>query len=244
MRPTWLSGDRFWYRNTTSAGSEFIMVDPVRHTRGRAFDQTRIAAALSAATDTTYDPNRLPFTTFELAADGRTILVRVGARRFSCNPETSRCDAAVDDREAASGVRGGSGRNPGPRPEVLSPDGKRAAFIRDYNLWMRDVATRRETQLTRDGVEDFGYATDNAGWIRSDRATLLWSPDSKKIATFQQDERGVGKMYLVNTKVGHPELEAWNYPLPGDSIITTIQRVIIDVDAPKVIRLQMPADQH
>ena len=33
---------------------------------------------------------------------------------------------------------------------------------------------------------------------------LLWSPDSKKIATFQQDQRGVGEMYLVDTKVGHP----------------------------------------
>ena len=51
---------------------------------------------------------------------------------------------------------------------VVSPDGKRAVFIRDYNLWVRDVATRKERQLTRDGVKDFGYATDNAGWIRSD----------------------------------------------------------------------------
>jgi len=126
----------------------------------------------------------------------------------------------------------------------VSPDGKRAAFIRAYNLWVRDVATGHETQLTTDGVKDFGYATDNAGWIRSDRPILLWSPDSRKIATFQQDERGVGEMYLVNTKVGHPELEAWKYPLPGDSIITTIQRVIIDVEVPRVIRLQMPADQH
>ena len=47
---------------------------------------------------------------------------------------------------------------------MLSPDGKRAVFIRDWNLWVRDVATGQETQLTTDGVKDFGYATDNAGW--------------------------------------------------------------------------------
>src|SRR5688572_6878426 len=50
-----------------------------------------------------------------------------------------------------------------------SPDGKRAAFIREWNLWVRDLATGEEKQLTTDGVKDFGYATDNAGWIRSDR---------------------------------------------------------------------------
>ncbi|MCX6135097.1 MAG: DPP IV N-terminal domain-containing protein [Ignavibacteriales bacterium] len=127
---------------------------------------------------------------------------------------------------------------------VLSPDGKREAFIRDWNLWVRDVATKQEKQLTTDGVKDFGYATDNAGWTGSDRAILLWSPDSKKIATQQQDERNVGDMYLVETTVGHPKLRAWKYPLPGDSVVAMIHRVIIDVDAPRTVRLQMPPDFH
>src|SRR5205085_306409 len=83
----------------------------------------------------------------------------------------------------------------------------------------------KETLLTTDGVKDFGYATDNAGWTRSDRPIVVWSPDSRKIATFQQDQRGTGEMYLVDTKVGHPTLHAWKYPLPGDAAITTIERV-------------------
>ena len=179
-------------------------------------------------------------------AGGSDLIVVDPARalRSVCNPDTTRCDAAIDAGElvrarAEFSRKGGRGA-----PEIVSPDGRRAAFIRGYNLWVRDVATGRETRLTTDGVRDFGYATDNAGWIRSDRPILLWSPDSRRIATFQQDERGVGEMYLVSTKVGHPDLEAWKYPLPGDSIITTIQRVIIDVDAPRVTRLRMPADQH
>ncbi|MGV3707756.1 MAG: DPP IV N-terminal domain-containing protein [Gemmatimonas sp.] len=127
-----------------------------------------------------------------------------------------------------------------------SPDGSKLAFIRDWNLYVTDRATRKTTQLTTDGVKDFGYATDNAGWIHSDNAILLWSPDSKKIATFQQDQRGVREMYLVNTVAGHPKLEAWKYPLVGDRIISMIHRVIIDLSAaePRVIRLQMPVDQH
>src|SRR4029434_2684778 len=95
----------------------------------------------------------------------------------------------------------------GTPPSSMSPDGSKALFICDWNLWVRDVATGQEKQLTTDGVKDFGYATDNAGWAASDRAILLWSPDSKKIATQQQDERKVGDMFLVTTPVngGHPE---------------------------------------
>lgn len=135
-------------------------------------------------------------------------------------------------------------RRMGGRNEVLSPDGKKAILIKDYNLFVRDVATNKLTQLTTDGIKDYGYATDNAGWRHSDAPILRWSPDSKKIATFQQDQRNSKDMYLVTTNVGAPVLKAWKYPLPGDKQIATIRRVIIDVENPKVISLNIPADPH
>ena len=146
--------------------------------------------------------------------------------------------------EDTAGLNRPRGRRGVAGAAVASPDGKREAFIRDWNLWVRDVATKQEKQLTSDGAKDFGYATDNAGWSSSDRAVLLWSPDSKKIATQQQDERNVGEMYLVETRVGHPKLRAWKYPLPGDSIVAMIHRVIIEVDGPRTVRLQMLPDFH
>ena len=244
VRPTWLPNDRFWYRTNTPSGVEFILVDPGKGTRARAFDPAKLASGLSAAAGGTYSANQLPFNQIDVTPNG-TIRVRVAAKPYDCNPETGRCAAALDAGEtaAATGALGGRPAGNAP-PEIRAPDGKHAAFIRDYNLWVRDLATKQERQVTRDGVKYFGYATDNAGWIHSDRAVLTWSPDSRKIATFQQDERGVGMMYLTNTTAGHPTLHAWPYPLPGDSVITTIQRVVIDVDAAKVTRFQMPADEH
>ncbi len=131
-----------------------------------------------------------------------------------------------------------------PSGGVTSPNGKKAVFIKDWNLWVRDVASNAEKQLTFDGVKDYGYATDNAGWTMSDGPIVRWSPDSKKLATFQQDQRGVSDMYLVTTNVGAPVLKAWKYPLPGDKVIITIKRVIIDVENAKVISLNIPPDPH
>ncbi|MCU0649829.1 MAG: S9 family peptidase [Gemmatimonadaceae bacterium] len=182
-------------------------------------------------------------------ADGVTATVLVDPRR------RTRTDCTATPA-ACSGVSGLPGDNAPTtpagmpnrtgRPEVRSPDGTKAVFIRDWNLWMRDVATNRETQLTTDGVTDYGYATDNAGWVHSDRPVVRWSPDSKKIATFQQDQRRTGEMYLLLTAVGRPVLDRWKYPLPIDSVITMIERVIIDVSgpAPKTVRFQMAPDQH
>jgi dipeptidyl-peptidase 4 len=135
-------------------------------------------------------------------------------------------------------------RPPGGGNGIASPDGKRTVYIKDWNLWVRDIASGKETQLTTDGIKDFGYATDNAGWRKSERPILLWSPDSKKIATFQQDQRHVSDMYLVTTNVGAPKLEAWKYPLPQDKEVIKIDRVIIDVETGTVLRLKVAPDDR
>ena len=128
------------------------------------------------------------------------------------------------------------------RNEFLSPNGKLAAYIEDFNLWIRNTKTGKRIQLTFDGEKDYGYATNNAGWIQSKGPVLKWSPKSDKIATFRQDARGVGEMYLTTTNVGHPKLQAWKYALPGDEKIFEIERLIIDIKSKKIIKLKMKND--
>ncbi|MBW3655333.1 MAG: S9 family peptidase, partial [Gemmatimonadetes bacterium] len=234
-RPTWLEDGRFWYRATTPGGSAFFVVDPARRTREALFDPTRLASALAAVSGRPVQANQIP--PFELAKDSRSITVRAQNREWSCDLQAYTC-APADSSAAAPGA---------PENSSVSPDGRRAAFIRDFNLWEKDLATGVETQLTTGGVRDFGYATNNAGWVHGDDPVLTWSPDSRQIATFQHDGRGVSDMYLVSTNVGAPRLEAWKYPLPGDSVIFRIHRVIVSRGAdgrPRVVRLNMPPDQH
>jgi len=251
VRPNWLPGDQFWYLASTSKKSEFILVDPAKKTRTAAFDHQKLAEALSATTGNKYDASKLPFQTIGFAADGKSVSFSVDGKKWRYDlqanqlaPDTAPATDAGTTAPGRQGRGGGGGRGFGGGNDVVSPDGKLAAFIKDWNLWVRDVATEKQTQLTTDGIKDFGYATDNAGWKASDRPVLRWSPDSKKIATFKDDQRNVSDMYLVSTNVGKPTLRAWKYPLPGDKDIPMISRAIIDIDAAKVINLQIPADPH
>jgi dipeptidyl aminopeptidase/acylaminoacyl peptidase len=237
VAPHWMPDGRLWYRAVDSdadASSTYRLVDPAKKTNTAAFDQTKLAAALNAASaKPKADPAHLRFTELAFSgSDTRLRLVSAGGT-FDCTLAAAyTCTAAADTSPAKSA------------PLNLSPDKTKGAFIRDWNLWVRDLATGAETQLTTDGVKDFGYATDNAGWKQSSNAILLWSPDSKKIATFQQDQRKDGEMYLVPVTNTHPELKAWKYPLVGDENITMIERVLIDVASKKVVRLKIPPDQH
>jgi len=233
---TWLADGRFFYRSARPAGTEFVLIDPRAKSRAPLFDHAKVASALGIASGSALTATALPFTSVELSGDRRSVTMSVAGKRYTCDVSGSACSAATATTATSTTGRGGV--------SATSPDGKRFAFIRNWNLWIRDVATGAETQLTTDGARNFGYATDNAGWTSSDRAILLWSPDSRKIATQQQDERNVGDMFLVQTRVGHPTLKAWKYPLPGDSVVAMVHRVVIDVDSRTVVRLKMAPDFH
>ena len=239
--PNWMPDGRMWYRDSGVNGYTFYVVDPVKATKTRAFDQAKFAAAIKTLSggQADIDPNQLPINSFTLSNNDQTVSTTISGRRISCDLSVAGVCVA-DDSTPQAGRR----RRRGGAVDT-SPDGTKAAFIRDWNLWIRDVKTGSEIQLTTDGVKDYGYATDNAGWTHSDNPILVWSPDSKRIATFQQDQRKTGELYLTNVTYGHPTLTTLKYPLVGDKDVTMIERVVINLEAtPKLVRLKMPPDQH
>src|SRR5262245_8365229 len=143
VRPTWMPDERFWYRIATGNGNEFILVDPARGTRNPAFDHAKLAAALSAASGKKYEAFKLPFQQFEFSSDGKTISFNVERQRWTCDLGGDQCISAADTGgNRRGGQRGGQrGGGFGANAMATSPDGKRIAFVRDYNLWVRDVAT-------------------------------------------------------------------------------------------------------
>jgi dipeptidyl aminopeptidase/acylaminoacyl peptidase len=229
QRVTWLDDGHFWYVDHDAKGDHYRVMDAATGKVSDAFDQPRLAAALGKALAKPVKADKLGIRDYVIAADGR-LDVQMNGTHYLCDLKSAQGECVA--------------KKAGKEPGVLSPDKKSEAFIRDWNLWLRDVATGKETQLTTDGVENFGYATDNAGWKHTDNAILVWSPDSKQIATFQQDERKTGDMYLLKTQVGHSELLKWKGPLAGDKNVTMIERVVIDVPSKKVVRLKMAPDQH
>src|SRR5512136_2266945 len=95
---TWLPDDRFTYRSTTASGVEFLLVDPVKATKTRAFDHVKLAAALGTAAGGTFDPLKLPFQTIELSVDGKFVSFDVETRRWSCDVAGTACKDAGSAR--------------------------------------------------------------------------------------------------------------------------------------------------
>ncbi|HEX7348313.1 MAG TPA: DPP IV N-terminal domain-containing protein [Rhodanobacteraceae bacterium] len=234
QRVHWLDGTHFWYIDHDAKGDRVLEMDAATGKVAPAFDQVKLAAALGKARGKSMPANKWPRFGFDFRrlANGK-LDVELSGKTYRC--DLSGVGACVNLSKA---------RKTGDEPGALSPNGKLIAFVRDWNLWVRNVATGKETELTTDGVKNYGYATQNAGWVHGPGAVVRWSPDSEKIATYRQDQRGVADMYTVTTGVGHPKLDAWPYPLPGDTKIFMIEPVVVDVATRKVVKLDLPPQQR
>lgn len=223
--------NHFWYKTDTRRGEEYFLVNVPDRSKEHAFDHERLADSMMTAGRSYSSAWNLGIRNLDFFNSNQSVRFDKDGFTMECSLESYECLVA--------------GEVAVPVPQsVVSPDGKLAAFRNDDNLWVQVVETGEQIQLTTDGEERYGYGTDNHGWRRSERPVLKWSPDSKKISTFRQDEREVGLMTLWRTETGRPVADIWPYALPGDSIVPMLERVIIDVESREVTFLDMEADHH
>lgn len=233
--PVWIEGSaRFWYRKTVEGGAVFVLVDPESREQGAAFDHARIAASLSARTNSRYTAITLPFQTFRYADGGRAIeftaadsswrctLAGTGDPAAACSTTPGRAAAGGFGGQARpGGFQGGSGSATASQPR-RSPDGRYEAAIRNYNLHLRAVGTEEWRPLSYDGSEGNAY----------DARSIAWSPDSKRIAAYRVQPGYVRTVYYVESSPEdqlQPKLMTRTYTKPGD--VLPVQRpVLFDVE--------------
>ncbi len=225
VSPQWLKdGNRFWYRNKTAQGAEFVLVDPVTASKTLLFDHVKLAQAMTSASDTAFDGNKLPFATFKFGKDGDNegeIEFNAVKKRFSCDIKSYKC--IVSDTL------------PSDVPFVKSPDKKLEAFISKNNVWIRNADTKKDSvQLTTDGVQYFSYGVtmprpSQLQRPAPQRPQLRWSPDSKKIAVMRADERNVEHMHYISYTPQRPKHYSQPYALPGDTAVPYPYIHIIDI---------------
>jgi len=102
----------------------------------------------------------------------------------------------------------------------FSPDGRMVAFVRKNNLYVVDVATQRERQLTTDGNDDilngiFDWVYQEEIYGRGTFTAYWWSPDSSRIAYIQLDERPVKRFTVVDHIPYMQTVETTPYPKAG-----------------------------
>jgi len=174
----------------------------------------------------------LAFTDHEWSADGRLILLK--ADRADARRNNPVADYWLFDTRARTLRQ--IGRDMAPHgllyPE-FSPDGSRIAYVANNNLHVETIAGVA-TRLTEDGGDLVLNARGDLAYEEefSLGKAYLWSPDSRRIAYWQFDTRGVGTFYMIRNTGGQYSIPLpLRYPKPGTT--NSAARVgVVSVDAP------------
>lgn len=104
---------------------------------------------------------------------------------------------------------------------TLSPDGTKAAFVRDNDLYVVDLGSGGERRITHDG-ERGRIINGIPDWVYEEEYSFSrayeWAPGSDAIAFCRFDESGV-REYSMNTFRGrlYPENYDFKYPKAGET---------------------------
>ncbi|HAS40971.1 MAG TPA: S9 family peptidase [Microscillaceae bacterium] len=131
---------------------------------------------------------------------------------------------------------------------TFSPDGNKVAFVRDNNMYVVDLATKKETQITSDGKWNH-IINGNADWVYEEELSFskafFWSPDSKKIAFYKFNESKV-KEYNMQLWAGQRQPYAvdyrFKYPKAGEDN-SEIEVLVYDIASNKTLNMDIGSEK-
>ncbi|MCO5949254.1 S9 family peptidase [Mucilaginibacter flavidus] len=130
----------------------------------------------------------------------------------------------------------------------LSPDGTKAAYVSEHNIYTEDLATGAVKQLTTDGSQTRINGTFD--WAYEEeldcRDGFRWSPDSHSIAYWQINAANTKKYLMLNTTDSiYPYVVPVEYPVAGENP-SECKIAVVDVTTGKITWMNIPGDaiQH
>lgn len=225
--PYWFpDGQGFWYRRETQDNIEFVIVEASSGETGLAFETMALRDALAAvSTDAEAAARRV-----ELL--DRNGLIGLDGHAYHFDGRTL---ALQDMPRVASNT-------------LRSPDGTRALFRKNGDLWLRDRPSGRETRLTSSAEPHFEWAKSPDQNLETVRIARLgielppmaqWAPDGRHVLTYQLDERAVKSLPMVQNipddDSRRPILHDLRIAFTGDVELPLAHQAVIDTFTGEIV---------
>lgn len=219
LNPNWIDKTSdFWYKTEIENGHRFMLVLSDKNKVSPAFNHLKIAKALEKELNKKINPDSLPFSKIKFKENLNIVMFKVDTLNFKFDIKKNTLSKYTPKKDDLK------------KNESKSPDGKWIAFVKDYNLFLRNVKTKEEFQLTTDGINLYDYATpidwykivdESVGDTYDPGIWLEWSPDSKKFMAIKLDRRKANKLYMYQSLPDSGmRAKVWSYErsLPGENI--------------------------
>ncbi len=197
----------------------------------------KLEKTLFGITDLTMHPDSLPIglQNYELSANEDKMLCLTDMEsiyRHSFHANYYVYDFATKTLQPLS-------KNGKQRLATFSPDATKVAFMRDNNLFIKDLKTGEEKQFTSDGL--YNHIINGApDWVYEEEFSFsqgfYWSPDSKKIAFMKFDESNVREFQMEEFEGLYPDWYSFKYPKAGEDY-SIVEIYVYNLENGKTVKM-------
>ena len=130
---------------------------------------------------------------------------------------------------------------------TFSPDGKKIGYVKENNLYIYDIASDTNSQITTDGKKN-AIINGITDWVYEEEFSFVrafdWSKDSKKIGYIRFDESQVPEFSMsIFGKYLYPKIETFKYPKAGEkNSIVSLHLYNVETKATKEVDLRQYND--
>ncbi|MCB0477689.1 MAG: S9 family peptidase [Crocinitomicaceae bacterium] len=210
------SGDRVQSFSSMSDGNFFTRLEGSKINKYAFKKADKIVETIFDGSTTTFDGKNIKVEDYFFNADETKLLLATNIQSIYRRSFTAKYyiyDTKTKKLDELSG---------NPNPEQLaefSPDGTKVAFVRDNNLFYKDLASGKELIVTKDGRKN-AIINGTADWVYEEEFAITkgfyWSSDSKKIAYYRFDESLVKEFTMFYYQDLYPENYTFKYPKAGE----------------------------
>jgi dipeptidyl aminopeptidase/acylaminoacyl peptidase len=232
-----------WFVDYSKEGETYKTIDFNDFKVDKLFNQDKLAIELNKFLKEKVKPNSLNLNAIDKISDGNLMLT-VNNTQFIYTIKKNKLEP-VESTE----------KNRIETKEIKSPDGKWAAFSKNYNLFIKSNENGEEFQLSFDGEKNYEYASFY-GWYdilegengeRPKNFNVQWSPDSKWLAANIVDLRFAEKMYLLDWSIDSlfkPKLLSYYRGSPGDTTMVHLKPVFFNIETKQEVKTNLPKNTH
>lgn len=123
----------------------------------------------------------------------------------------------------------------------FSPDGNKVAFVKNNNLFYKNLATNKTIAITTDGKWN-EIINGNCDWVYEEEFEFTkaydWAPDGKHIAFYRFNERKVPEYTMAKYYSLYPNQYTYKYPKAGEpNSIVSIR--LYDVQTNEIVKADL-----
>ncbi|GAC1311445.1 MAG: DPP IV N-terminal domain-containing protein [Mucilaginibacter sp.] len=265
VEPHWLKySNRFWYVFENTDIKRWYIVDPAKRAKKLMFDNDKLAAEITLIVKDPFDAQHLPIENLKFTKDESSIRFELKSS-IDVIKKDRKDKKAADSLEKKvfyftynlqtnklTELKNYDKVKPRPTWASIAPDSSAVIFSKKNNLyWMdkenykkalknEDDSTIVEHQLTKDGIEYYGYGGNdnetNVDAVKNKNkrkpSQVLWSPDSKHFVTIRTDNRKVKELWVINSVADpRPTLETYKYEMPGEKESPLREMILFNFEA-------------